>query len=478
MKKKISFRTQTVILLTIFALTVLGIIYFSQTQFLDRFYRREKIKTLISTAETIEESLIENNLDDILDDISMSNEVCIRVVSNNQTIEDMNKYSVCALRRLGVEEVNQIADEVVSDGGSKLFENYRLIMDHFGPNNNNNNNNVPPEPNDGTYIYGLMTSYEEDPVLILVSSMVTPLAATISTIKSQFIIIIIAVLIATVILASLISAFILKPVKQINDEADNLPKGKYNSNKVNPNTLELTELNETLKDANEQILKADKAKKELLGNVSHDLRTPLTMIVGYGEMIRDIPSENNVENINVIIDEAKRLSTLVDDLIDVSKSETGAITLKKDIVSINSILESVYHQYSLYCKEKDVDLKLELSEDKLVELDVNRIKQVLYNFVNNALNYNTKEEKELIIGTEKLSNNKLRVYVYDNGLGISEENIDLIWDRYYKVDKEHQRHHLGSGIGLSLAKELLELHNLNYGVESVENEYSKFYFDI
>ena len=118
-----------------------------------------------------------------------------------------------------------------------------------------------------------------------------------------------------------------------------------------------------------------------------------------------------------------------------------------------------------------------MSDDIRVELDEKRIRQVLYNFINNALNYNDKDDQKMILGTEKLED-AYRVYVYDNGCGIAEEDLENIWDRYYKVDKEHKRHLIGSGIGLSLSRELLEAHGLNYGVESQENEYSRFYFDV
>ena len=201
------------------------------------------------------------------------------------------------------------------------------------------------------------------------------------------------------------------------------------------------------------------------------------MIVGYGEMIRDLPEENNEENINVIIDEAKRLSTLVDDLIDISKMDSVAVELNKEVISLNELLKNVYHQYELYCRNQGIDLELQLSDDINVELDEKRIKQVLYNFVNNALNYNNKEEKKIIIGCEK-KDELYRVFVYDNGEGIEDSDIRNIWDRYYKVDKEHRRHHIGSGIGLSLARELLVAHGLNYGVESEKGKYSKFYFDV
>ena len=201
------------------------------------------------------------------------------------------------------------------------------------------------------------------------------------------------------------------------------------------------------------------------------------MIVGYGEMIRDLPEENNEENINVIIDEAKRLSVLVDDLVDISKMEDSAVELNREDVSLNELLESVYHQYEKYCEGKNIDLQLKTEEDITVNVDAKRIRQVLYNFLNNSLNYNSKDSQKIIIGTEK-NGDFHRVYVYDNGDGIRKEDLQNVWDRYYKVDKEHRRHQIGSGIGLSLSRELLKAHGLNYGVESEEGEYSKFYFDV
>ena len=202
------------------------------------------------------------------------------------------------------------------------------------------------------------------------------------------------------------------------------------------------------------------------------------MIVGYGEMIRDLPEENTEENINVIIDEARRLSTLVDDLIDISKIDTTGVELNKEKVSLNGLLNDVYHQYEKYCLNQGIDLKLKTGDDLDVELDVKRIKQVLYNFINNSLNYNNKEKQIIEIGFEDLDKDHVRVYVYDNGEGIRESDLKNVWDRYYKIDKEHKRHHIGSGIGLSLAKQLLEAHHMNYGVESKYGEYTKFFFDV
>ena len=460
MKKKFSLRIELIIFLLIFVLSILGLIYFFQTTFLDSFYKDSKINVLENIASEVKLSIENDDLDDYMDQITISNEVCVRVVSNNSKY---NNVGACSLKNLDFNTINDIAKQTSDNGGDKLFDLFRY--------------HVNSDSELDIYIYSKLFDINDETVMVLVSTMITPIGATISTIKSQYVIIVGIVVVMTIILALILSHFIIKPIKKINDESKNLAKGEYDKSKVNFKIKEFDELNNTLDKANEDISKADKAKKELLANVSHDLRTPLTMIVGYGEMIRDLPEENNESNINVIIDEAKRLSTLVDDLLDISRIENDNIKLNKKEVSLNDLLTNTYHQYEKYCEAQNVKFELKLSEDKIVSIDEARIKQVLYNFINNALNYNDKDNQLIILGSE-IIDNKTRVYVYDNGEGISDKDINNIWDRYYKVDKLHKRSHIGSGIGLALSKQLLEAHNIKYGVESKVGEYTKFYFDL
>jgi len=460
LRKKFSLRTQLIIILLVFVIGILGLIYISQTKFLNGFYSTSKAKTIEYIAESIASSIEKDNIEDVIDDVSMSSEVCVRVISTN---EKYNIERACSLRSVDNQTIQRLAEETIDNGGSKLFDN----IQYRGPGLHT----------DDLYIFSKIIQNDDQLTMVLVSSVVTPLTATIETIKSQYVIIVIVVIIMAILLALLLSKFLLKPIKKINDESKNLSKGLYDNSNIRFISKEYDELNNTLIDANKDILKADKARKELLGNVSHDLRTPLTMIVGYGEMIRDLPEENNENNINVIIDEAKRLSTLVDDLIDISIIENDGIILKKEKTSLNGLLNSVYHQYEKYCESQGVKFELKLKKDIEIEVDAHRIKQVLYNFINNALYHDDKKKQKIILGSE-IIDGKYRVYVYDNGKGIKQENIDKIWDRYYKLNEEHKRQHIGSGIGLSLSKQILMQHGLNYGVESIEGKYSKFYFDL
>ena len=446
-------------ILVVFIGLMLALILFLQTTFLDGTYKNNKIAYLKDTAALIDEGIQNDDILSVLEDISFSNEVCVRVITDAVGFTTYQDASSCALGKLSNKQLNKIAATTFDNGGEALFDS--------------NSSNIK-----NAYIYSKLSKVNDENVLIMLSTSIVPLQSTIDTMYDQFNIIIIVVVIATILLALCLSSLIVKPIKKIEMEATNLPSGKYDHKLVKTDAREIENLNNTLARANEEIIKADVARKELIGNVSHDLRTPLTMIVGYGEMIRDFPEENNAENINVIINEAKRLSTLVDDLLDLSKVESGKIEFHNKDIRVSDLLGSVYDQFEPYCKANNIELVLNIEDsDVVVSVDENRLKQVLHNFMSNALNYNDAKDTKIIIGEEKVDG-AYRIYVYDNGSGVKEEDKDKIWNRYYKVDKEHKRSHIGSGIGLSLCKDILDKMGYKYGVDSVYKEYSKFYFDI
>ena len=446
-------------ILVVFIGLMLALILFLQTTFLDGTYKNNKIAYLKDTAALIDEGIQNDDILSVLEDISFSNEVCVRVITDAVGFTTYQDASSCALGKLSSKQLNKIATTTFDNGGEALFDS--------------NSSNIK-----NAYIYSKLSKVNDENVLIMLSTSIVPLQSTIDTMYDQFNIIIIVVVIATILLALCLSSLIVNPIKKIEMEATNLPSGKYDHKLIKTDAKEIENLNNTLARANEEIIKADVARKELIGNVSHDLRTPLTMIVGYGEMIRDFPEENNAENINVIINEAKRLSTLVDDLLDLSKVESGKIEFHNKDIKISDLLGSVYDQFEPYCKANNIELVLSVEDsDVVVSVDENRLKQVLHNFMSNALNYNDAKDTKIIIGEEKVDG-AYRIYVYDNGSGVKEEDKDKIWNRYYKVDKEHKRSHIGSGIGLSLCKDILDKMGYKYGVDSVYKEYSKFYFDI
>ncbi|MBR3227315.1 MAG: HAMP domain-containing histidine kinase, partial [Erysipelotrichaceae bacterium] len=263
MKKRSSLKTQIAIILVVFIVSVLGLIYFFQTALLDDFYKNNKISSMEMTAHQIVEKLDDDDLSDVLNEEIISNEVCVRIVSDSFDFMESKQNGGCALWQLTDYQIKRMMSEVEENNDKKLFDNYRFEM-------------YPGNIQD-IYIYGEMGEVEDEDVLVLVSSRIVPLDVTTRTIADQYRLIVIIVVAATLILSFVISRLIVRPLKEIEAEARELPQGRYDGRKVKAGNQEMEDLNGTLTKANEEIIKADKAKKELIGNVSHDLRTPLTM---------------------------------------------------------------------------------------------------------------------------------------------------------------------------------------------------------
>ena len=239
--------------------------------------------------------------------------------------------------------------------------------------------------------------------------------------------------------------------------------------------VEIHELNETLNYAARELKKVEGLRKELIANMSHDLRTPLTMISGYGEMMRDIPGENNAENVQVIIDEANRLTTLVNEILDVSKLQSGVQSLEISTFDIVSKTKQICNRIEKMLK-RDFTIKMDQIGPVLVDGDEVKLTQVIYNLITNAVNY-SEDRKEIIIHQE-VKDGIYHFAVQDFGKGIKKDMLPYVWDRYYRANTAHVRAKLGSGIGLSIVKGILELHHAQYGVESEEGKGSTFWFSI
>ena len=312
--------------------------------------------------------------------------------------------------------------------------------------------------------------------MIMIYSGISPINATISTLTKQLVCISLMILAAVVVLTWLIYHGIARPLSEINNAAKQLPKGEYHCDPKTNQYLEAQELNETLSAAANDIQKADKAKRDLIANVSHDLRTPLTMITGYGEMMRDLPGEKTDENLQVIIDESKRLNNLVNDLLDLSKLQENKIVLQKENFDLGAMIEIQMRKYDVYKYQDGFVIEQQIEEGTIVNADQKRMEQVFNNFMINAINYSGKN-KHIIVRVQR-QNDKVRTEVQDFGEGIPADKLKDIWDRYYKIDKEHVRVSQGSGIGLAIVKQILDLHGFPYGVNSEEGKGSTFWFEI
>lgn len=201
------------------------------------------------------------------------------------------------------------------------------------------------------------------------------------------------------------------------------------------------------------------------------------MVKAYAEMIRDlsgdIPEKRNA-HVQIIIDEADRLSNLVNNILELSKLESGNIELELSDFSVHEKIHDVLTRYTLLIENDGYDIQFIEDEDRIIRADIEKLDQVLYNFINNAVNYCGNDKRIRIKQINKAS--CVRIEIIDNGKGISKELLPLIFDRYYR-DAKYKRDVIGTGLGLSICKEILKKHGFAFGVQSEEGKGSTFWFE-
>ena len=312
--------------------------------------------------------------------------------------------------------------------------------------------------------------------LILLDAAPQPLSTTVQILQTQFLWILSILLVCAGVMVFYLYRHISSPLVKMNEAAKQLAHGKYDVEFSGEGYRETHELADTLNYASYELSRLDRLQKELIANISHDLRTPLTMIKGYSEVMRDIPGENTAENIQVVIDETTRLSELVNDLLDLSKIQSGSRKAVFEEFDLTGAVEEIMNRYDAFTAHQGYHITFTSEARASVFADRGMILQVLYNLINNAINY-TGDDLSVTV-KQTVQNGRVRISVTDTGQGIEPDQIPQIWDRYYKVDKVHRRAMIGTGLGLSIVKEVLELHNAAYGVESQVGEGSTFWFEL
>ena len=309
---------------------------------------------------------------------------------------------------------------------------------------------------------------------------IDPIDATSNVIRNQLIYITIISLVISTVISLFMSKRISRPIKKMNEAAKKLEKGDYNVVFEKCGYEELDELADTLNGATNSLERTDEIRRELMANVSHDLKTPLTMIKAYSEMIRDLSGDNKEKreaHLKVIIDETDRLTRLVNDMMDLSKIESGIITINKEKFNFSQVASSLIDRIKLSSMETEHVIEYTIPNDIYVYADRTKIEQVLYNLVINAIKHSGEGKRNInvkVTATQK----RVKVEVIDDGVGISKEDLKHIWDRYYKASESFTRNVQGSGLGLSIVKNILLKHKSNFGVESTEGKGSNFWFDL
>ncbi len=452
--------------LTIFVVLALLIIWVFQVALLNRFYEKYKLDEFVENEKAVYKHIESaTEMTEAVYAHSSKTDSCMRLfkIVDGTAVEmvDSEVNKGCILHSMSGEGLSRLYSQAVKNGGVYSKKLHK-------PSDTESAHNA-------VYV-SVRSDGKGNEYVLMMDSEIVPLDATVRTFEMQFGWIMCMLIMGALIIALAISRVICSPLEKMSRSARKLAKGDYNEKFIGGGYREAEELAEALNYASEELAKTDNLQKELVANISHDLRTPLTMIKGYSEVMRDIPGENNPENVQVIIDETERLTELVNDMLDLSKIRSGTRKPELETFDLTETVRAVLTRYEKLTEKDNYSINFIADENVYVTADRTMILQVVYNLVNNALNY-TGEDKRVSID-QSVWDNRVRISVMDTGKGIAPEDIPYIWDRYYKVDKVHKRAMIGTGLGLSIVKGILESHGASYGVESKVGEGSNFWFEL
>lgn len=482
---KLSIKWKLFVYLAAFATVMLLLLWLFQVVFLDNFYKLIKVNDIKSTAKIILRNIDNANLQSLVTRLSLNNDIYIKITdtmgNDIYSADTPNNPSPIALI---AQEQYQFYQKALQNGGTYL-EHFIRGRDDFknGQNDQFKGNEfigrVPP-PNMGmteSIVYvKVVTRNDNTDYIVILNSIISPVNATVQTLRVQLICVTAIMLVLSLLLALYISRKISKPIIKINLSAKELAKGNYGAIFTGAGYLEICELSNTLNIAAKELATVEGLRRELIANISHDLRTPLTLISGYSEVMRDIPGENIPENVQVVIDEAKRLTALVNDILDISKLQSCTQELKLSDFNLTQSIKAILKRYTKLMEQDKYDIKFVYDTDVVVHADDVKISQVIYNLINNAITY-TGADKSVRV-CQSVNGKFVKIEVADTGEGIPAEELPHIWDRYYKVDKTHKRAAIGSGLGLSIVKTILDIHGAKYGVISSEGHGSVFWYEL
>ena len=325
----------------------------------------------------------------------------------------------------------------------------------------------------------MLIAKNKTPLIVYTFSPLWPVSSTIQILTNQLVYVTFISLLLACCISFYLSGRITRPIRKITNSAERLADGEYGIVFKGGHYTEINNLADTLTRASIDLEKSDMLQKDLIANVSHDLRTPLTMIKSYAEMIKDISGNNPVkreEHLQVIIDEADRLNGLVNDLLTISRMQSGKMTLTKSDFSITDAAKSIINTYKIMEEEDGYTFNFNAPANFIVNGDEDKIKQVISNLVTNAIKF-CGDDKTVNV-TLKKRGKSILCKVEDNGVGIAAEDLNHVWDRYYKASSNMVRASEGSGLGLSIVKEILTLHKVNFGVDSTLGAGTSFWFEL
>lgn len=450
-----------------FTVVIFTVLWLLQTVFLQKFYNSMIIRNTVKVADKISSESQSSDITSYIDDISRSNSILVFVTDTDGNI----MYSSDEYKK-GHKFKDERLEMPYNGNGKEMRFHYRELPENyteFLSAVNASDNGEAELQNDDIYVYGRLIDFygNDEKAVLYVGTTLNAVGSTARIIRIQLIWVTLLSIIIAFVLALFMSKSFSKPVSQLNEKAAHKLGEKDNDAEFSEGfCTELDELNKTLDTTSEKLKKNREFQNELLANVSHDLRTPLTMIKGYAEMIRDISREDEkqcAEDVAVIVEETDRLTALVNEILEYSELQMSDSEAVMNDVDLSETVASVADSFDkLYSKDGYV-FERNIADDIHIKGNVSRLQRAIYNLLDNAVRH-AGEDKWLGISL-RTDNDKAIIEISDHGSGIAPEELEHIWDRYYT---KRQRSGKGvSGLGLAIVKQIVSQHN---GVCKAESE--------
>lgn len=493
MRKVKSFKIKLWLYFVLFTAIVFSVLWLLQTVFLQSFYNAMLIHNTKSAARQIIDNSDQPNINQLIDSLTHDNAFLVYITDAEGTIyysadeyrEEHNRLHPLPdkLPEQGKGD-SQMTEELPLNAlkGDHHFGGYRSLpvrYDAFLQMLSESESGVVEYSTDSLYVYGTYIQYygEEDPLILYISVTIDTVGPSVTIIS----IMLVWVTILSILIGFVLSWFIAKrfarPVDDLTDKAKRLGDTNYSADFRKGFCSELDELSDTLDSTNEKLHQARDFQMELMANVSHDLRTPLTMIKGYAEMIRDISwadEEQCRSDLNVIIKETDRLTALVNEILEYSELQTEDTGADFEPVNLSALVQRAADSFAVLYKPDKLTVDTDIQASVYVMGKASRLERALYNLLDNAARH-TGDSKtvRIVLHTEA---HRAIVSVTDFGKGIPLSEQAHIWDRYYT---SRQRGGKGvSGLGLAIVKQIVTHHKGTCTVRSTEGQGSTFSIDL
>ncbi len=464
----------------LFTAALIALLWISQTVLLEKIYSTNMMNTIKSQSEVIADNIDNDQLKGLLEGVSRNHSLSAQLIQKDGSVI----YSAQRAPGSGLEMASpfekkywHLAEE---NGGQYIVEGtVSGLFDQSGEkieyNEQNFHGDVPKNDQfkaSNITCATIIQRADGSEVMLLMSAFLQPVGSIVGTLQLILTGVSVVMVALSMALALLLSHRIAAPIASLSLSARELADGNYGTAFSYGGYSEINELADTLNYAAGELSKVENLRREFIANVSHDLRTPLTMICGYAEMMRDIPGENSPENVQIIIDEASRLSGMVTNILDLSKIQSGASEPETAEFDLTACIRGLVARFAKFSGRNDIEFQSGRSAAVLA--DEGMITRAVYNLLSNA-DAHTPPGGRISV-CQSVTGDAVRITVTDNGNGIPPEELDHIWERYAKGSGGDKAG--GTGLGLAIVRAIVLAHHGGYGVSSSPGNGSSFWISL